>query len=180
MQFIPKTFDHKRVIIAAALLTALAGAAIAQQNKETVKVPEGLALSEFAGYEKWQMVSVSHNGDLLDVVLGNPAMIEAFQAGIPANGKKFPDGAKMVKIHWNTKKSPDGFPATMPDTLHDLDLMAKDSKRFAATGGWGYGPLNYDAASENLVPMGKGTGCGFSCHTKAADRDYVFTEYPKR
>ena len=166
--------------IGAALLAILGGAAIAAQDKYSVQVPDGLALSEFRGYETWQVVGASQSGDILSVILGNPAMIEAYQAGLPAEGKKIPDGAKMVKIHWKTKKSPDGFPASVPDTLHDLDLMAKDSKRFSGTGGWGYGQLNYDSATDVFTPLGRGAGCGFACHTKVAAKDYVFTAFPKR
>ena len=171
------------LLIVAAGVTALAvlgGAAIAQQNKDSAKVPDGLALSEFKGYEKWQVVAVSQGGNIIDVIVGNPEMIAAYQSGLPAEGKKFPDGAKMVKIHWNAKKSPDGFPALVPDSLHDLDLMAKDSKRFASSGGWGYGQLNYDSASDSFTPLGTGAGCGFACHTKVAAKDYVFTLFPKR
>jgi hypothetical protein len=163
-----------------ALFTALGGVAIAQQNRETIRVPDGLALSEFTGYEKWQVIGASQTGDVIAVIVGNPAMIEAFEAGLPAEGKKFPDGAKMVKMHWTTKKSPDGFPALVPDSLHDLDLMVKDSKRFGTSGGWGYGQLNYDVASDNFTPLGTGAGCGFACHTKVAGNDYVFTRFPKR
>src|SRR5277367_3761741 len=99
---------HKvRVAIAgAAALGILAtGAAISAQDRYTVKVPGGLAFSEFKGYESWQTISVSHNGGMLAVILGNPTMIEAYKAGIPGNGKPFPDGAKMAKIHWTAKKS---------------------------------------------------------------------------
>ena len=64
--------------------------------------------------------------------------------------------------------------------MHDLDTMVKDSKRFAATGGWGYGQFNYDAASDGFKPLGTGPGCGFACHTKVAAKDYVFTLFPKR
>jgi len=156
------------------------GRAISAQDKYSVQVPDGVALSEFRGYEKWQVIAASQGNDIIDVIVGNPAMIEAYEAGLPAEGKKFPDGAKMVKIHWNAIKSPDGFPALVPGTLHDLDLMAKDSKRFAATGGWGYGQLNYDNASETFTPLGKGSACGFACHTKVAGKDYVFTRFPKR
>jgi hypothetical protein len=49
--------------------------------------------------------SVSHNGQMLAVILGNPAMIDAYKAGVPGNGKPFPDGAKMAKIHWNPIKN---------------------------------------------------------------------------
>jgi len=172
---------HVSVIaIGAAILAAIGGAAIAQQNKDTAKVPDGLALSEFKGYENWQVIGASQQGEIIAVILGNQAMIDAYKSGLPAEGKKFPDGVKMVKIHWNTKKSPDGFPALVPASLHDLDLMAKDSKRFAGSGGWGYGQLNYDAASDNFTPLGTGSGCGFACHTKVAAKDYVFTQFPKR
>jgi hypothetical protein len=177
------SFISPKSIFAASLVASLAaagGAAIAQQNKDTVKVPDGLALSEFKGYEKWQVIAVSQSGNIIDVIVGNPAMIAAYESGLPAEGKKIPDGARMVKIHWNSKKHPDFPAASIPDTLHDLDTMVKDSKRFAATGGWGYGQFNYDAASDSFKPLGTGPGCGFACHTKAASVDYVFTRYPKR
>ena len=74
------------------------------QGKYTVQVPGGLAFSEFRGYESWQTVSISQNEKLGAVILANPVMINAYQAGIPGNGKPFPDGAKMAKIHWNPKK----------------------------------------------------------------------------
>jgi hypothetical protein len=168
------------IAICALSLAAFGGVAIAQQNKDTVKVPDGLALSEFKGYEKWQVIGTSQSGNIIDVIVGNPQMIAAYEAGLPAEGKKIPDGARMVKIHWNAKKHLDFPAALIPDTLHDLDTMVKDSKRFAATGGWGYGQFNYDAASDSFKPLGTGPGCGFACHTKAASVDYVFTRYPKR
>jgi hypothetical protein len=59
-------------------------------------VPNGLAFAEFKGYEAWQVISISDNGGLMAVILGNPAMIGARKAGIPGNGKPFPDGAKMA------------------------------------------------------------------------------------
>src|SRR5512139_3238042 len=77
----------------------LAGVAISAQDKYTVKVPGGLAFSEFKGYEDWRVIAISHNEDAMAVILGNPVMIDAYRAGIPGNGKPFPDGAKMAKIH---------------------------------------------------------------------------------
>src|SRR6266446_4147387 len=79
-------------------LAVFLGLAIPAQDKYTVKVPGGLAFSEFRGYEKWQAISISRNERVVAMILGNPAMIEAYQAGIPANGKPVPDGAKMAKI----------------------------------------------------------------------------------
>ena len=102
---------------------ALGGLALAAQDRYTLKVPGGLAFSEFKGYENWQLVAVTHNGDKLDAVFGNPAMIEAYKAGIPFNGKPVPDGAMIAKIHWMAKKADDqpGEPV-VPGALHDDGL----------------------------------------------------------
>ncbi len=75
------------------------------QAKYAVRVPNGLAFSEFRGYEGWQTVSISRNEKLMAVILANPVMINAYQSGIPGNGTPFPDGSKMAKIHWNSKKN---------------------------------------------------------------------------
>src|SRR5438046_7845458 len=85
------------IAIVTALVSALGGSAMAAQDKYTVKVPGGLAFSEFRGYETWQVVSVSQDGPLFAVILANPVMIAAYRAGVPGNGKPFPDGSKMAK-----------------------------------------------------------------------------------
>src|SRR6266513_917802 len=109
----------------------------AGQGKYTVQVPGGLAFSEFRGYESWQTVSISQNGPVMAVILANPVMIEAYRAGVPGNGKPFPDGSKMAKIHYIPKKLQTFPAATVPGTQHDVDFMVRDSKRFADSGGWG-------------------------------------------
>src|SRR4029434_4671110 len=97
--------------IATVWLAGLGGLGISAQDKYTVKVPGGLAFSEFRGYEGWQAISISRNERVVAVILGNPVMIEAYQAGIPGNGKPVPDGAKMAKIHWLPKEN-QFFPGT--------------------------------------------------------------------
>jgi hypothetical protein len=183
----------KSVLISAgtavALVVLATGAAISAQDRYTLKVPNGLAFAEFKGYETWQTIAVSQNGATIEVILGNPAMIDAYKAGVPGNGKPFPDGAKMAKIHWTAKKSADepGGP-TVPGPLHDIDFMAKDSKRFADSGGWGYAEFEYDSASDTFrpgtttdqPPQANDAKCGFACHTIVTKKDYVFTDYPKR
>jgi hypothetical protein len=174
--------------IAAAVLAVLGAKAISAQDKYTVKVPGGLAFSEFRGYESWQVISISQTEHAIAVIVGNPTMIDAYQAGLPGNGKPFPDGAKMAKIHWNPKPSEYFQTATVPGTLHDIDFMAKDSKRFADSGGWGYAFFKYDAASDTFTPatsadtppQANDAKCGFACHTIVKTRDYVFTDYGKR
>ena len=176
------------IAIITGVLAAVGDAAMSAQDKYSVKIPGGLAFSEFKGYEGWQIVSISKDGDLLAAILGNPVMIDAYQAGIPGNGKSFPDGAKLAKIHWNPKQM-DTFPtALVPGTQHDMDFMVKDSKRFADSGGWGYGVFDYDATSNTFTPgtladhppQAHDAKCGFACHTIVSTRDYVFTDYGHR
>jgi hypothetical protein len=165
----------------AVVLAVSGGTAISAQDKYTVRVPNGLAFSEFRGFEDWPTVAVSQAGDLIEVIVANPVMIKAYRAGAPGNGKPFPDGSKMAKIHWKAKQSSEApDPTTVPDTLHDIDFMVRDSKRFANTGNWGYAQFNYDTASDAFKPEGTGTDCGYACHTIVAKKDYVFTAYGKR
>src|SRR4051812_1574151 len=120
--------------IATVWLGALGGLAISAQDsgesKYTVRVPGGLAFSEFRGYEAWQAISLSRNDRFVAVIVGNPAMIEAYKSGIPGNGKPFPDGVKMAKVHWTPKQSALFPTATVPGSLANVDVMVKDSKRF--------------------------------------------------
>jgi len=183
--------NRKSIVVigcAAVWLTISAALAISAQDKYTVKVPGGLAFSEFRGYEAWQAIAVSRNERVVAMILGNPVMIEAYRAGIPGNGKRVPDGAKMAKIHWTPKQS-EFFPeATVPGNLLNVDFMEKDSKRFVDSGGWGWAVFDYDAESDTFKPgttagtppQGNDAKCGFTCHTRAKARDYVFTEYGKR
>src|SRR3954465_7370431 len=98
-------------------LAVLMGLLLAAQDKYTLKVPGGLAFSEFRGYEAWQAISISRNEKVVAVILGNPVMIDAYRVGIPGNGKPVPDGAKMAKIHWSAKAN-EFFPdATVPGKL---------------------------------------------------------------
>ncbi len=168
-------------VIIAASLAAVGGGAISAQDKYTVQVPNGLAFSEFKGYEDWQTIAVSQTEGVLAVILANPVMIDAYRAGVPGNGKNFPDGAKIAKIHWRAKKSTEApAPTMVPDTLKDADFIERDSKRFPDSGGWGYGQFNYDAASDTFTPQGSGSNCGYACHTIVAAKDYIFTAYGKR
>jgi hypothetical protein len=161
----------------------------ATQDKYSLQVPGGLSFSEFKGYEAWQVINVSHHGNAVAAILGNPTMIDAYKSGIPANGKPFPDGAKMAKVHWSAILNEDapGKP-TVGGTQLDADFMAKDSKRFADSGGWGYAAFKFDAASDTFrpgnendrPPQANDAKCGYACHTEAKNRDYVFTSYGTR
>ena len=176
------------IVFIAVFFCILVALATAGQDKYTLKVTNGLAFSEFKGYEAWQVVSISQSGNRMAAIVANPVMIKAYQAGVPVNGKPFPDGAKMAKIHWDSKRM-ETFPsATAPGIQHDVDFMVKDSKRFADSGGWGYAVFEYNAASDTFAPgtmaikppQGNDAKCGFACHTTVKARDYVFTDYGHR
>jgi hypothetical protein len=152
-----------------------------KQDKYSLKVPDGLAFSDFRGYEDWQVVSMARTDEVLKVIVANPVMIDAYKSGIPGNGKPFPDGSKIAKIQWNPKKSTEApFDVNVPDTLKDLFFIEKDSNRFAAIGGWGYALFDYDAASDAFKPNGSGVNCGTQCHTIVKAKDYIFHPYQKR
>ena len=177
------------IVILPVVRGVFGGRAISAQDKYSVKVPDGLAFSEFRGYEDWPVIAISENEGLMAVIVGNPVMIDAYEEGVPGNGKPFPDGAKMAKIHWNPKKQ-EAYPGqpTVPGAQHDVDFMVKDSKRFADSGGWGWAVFDYDATSDTFAPgtladeppQAKDAKCGFACHTVVEKRDYVFTDYGKR
>ncbi len=139
----------------AAIAVVLAGLASKafSADKYTVQVPGGLAFSEFRGYEDWPVISISDNNGKFAAILGNPVMMDALRAGVPGNGKPFPDGAKMAKIHW-TPKTQETYPGPpkVPGTQANADFMVKDSTRFADSGGWGWGSFDYDAASDTFSP----------------------------
>ncbi len=183
-----KTMLSGLMVTIAVVLAVSGGRAVSSQDKYTLKVPGGLAFSEFKGYESWQVISMSQDSPHVAAILGNPVMIKAYEEGIPGNGKPFPNGAKMAKIHWNPKKM-ETFPAaTVPGTQADVDFMEKDSKRFADSGGWGWAVFDYDTASDKFTPgtlagkppQGNDAKCGFACHTAVKTSDYVFTAYAHR
>lgn len=162
------------------LLIALGGAAVAQQDKYSLKLGK-LAFADFKGYEDWRVVAVSQTDKQLKVIVANDTMMDAYRKGLPAKGKTFPEGSKVVKIEWTLKKSTESpYPVNVPDKLEAVATIEKDSKRFPDTHGWAYGVFNYDAAKKTFAAQGNDAKCGYACHTGVAAKDYIFTEYPTR
>jgi hypothetical protein len=170
------------LIIAVVLAGLRAGTTFAQQDKYTLQVPKGLKFSDFRGYESWQVVAVSQTDDLLKAMVANPTMIDAYRAGIPGNGKPFPDGSRIAKIEWKPKKSTEApFSVRVPESLQDIFFIEKDMKRFPDTKGWAYAAFDYNPVSDKFTPNATGViNCGYACHTRVAKKDYIFTEYGKR
>jgi hypothetical protein len=138
------------------------------------------------GYRDWHLISVKQligdGGKLkqLRAQLGNDIAIAAMREGkLP-----FPDGAMIAALHWNEVSSDadnqvlakgfpnDGLESSFAGSAVNVQFMIKDSKKYAASGGWGYadfvnGRPNSEAVHEKCFP----------CHQPAKDRDYIFTHY---
>ena len=169
------------IITIAAIVVGLSGIALAAQNRYALRVPGGLSFSEFKGYETWQTVSVSQVKEGLKVISANGPMIAAYKGGLPATGKTFPEGSKVVKIEWSQKQdAASPYFVMIPDKLMSVSFIEKDSKRFPKTHGWAYAQFLYDPATRAFKPNGTGAECGYACHTGVSAKDYIFTAYPAR
>jgi Cytochrome P460 len=170
------------VAAAVAVLAVLVAAVVYAQDKYSLKSPGGIALSDFRGYEDWAVVSSARTDEVLKVIVANPAMINAYKAGVPGNSQTFPDGSMIVKLQWKPKKSTEAqFAVDVPDVFSQAFVMEKDSKRFPKTGGWGYAVFNYEASSDNFTADPKSlSDCGHSCHVVVKAKDYIFHPYEKR
>jgi hypothetical protein len=132
------------------------------------------------GYRDWKVVTVAHEaGSLNDIraVLGNDIAIKAYREGkLP-----FPEGAIVGRIAWSylpsdennkTFGSEQSFVAGSPTAAY-LQFMVKDSKKYAATGGWGYSSFDKNGKPTDDAGM---KSC-FPCHQAIKDRDFVFARY---
>jgi hypothetical protein len=177
---------RKLIMAIATVALAVLGAAViyAQdhaQDKYSLKTTSGIAFSDFRGYEDWSVVSSARTDEVLKVIVANPAMINAYKAGVPGNGQPFPDGSMIVKLQWKPKKSTEApFVVDVPDVFKQAFVMEKDSKRFPKSGGWGYAVFNYEAASNKFTADPSPSDCGNACHTAVKSKDYIFHPYQKR
>ena len=146
------------------VLAVLGTAAVYSQEKYSLKSPDGVAFADFKGYEDWSVVSSARTDEVLKVIVANPAMIEAYKAGIPGNGQPFPDGSKIVKLQWKPKKSTEApFAVEVPDVFTQAFVIEKDTNRFPKSGGWGYALFNYEAASDSFSADPSPSDCGHAC-----------------
>ena len=170
-------------VTAAVGLAAYIGSASGQSNEDTapiygVKIPDG--------YRDWRLISVKRltgaGGKLMQLraELGNDIAIKAYRE----NTLPFPDGSIIAALHWNEDSSnadnqalAAGFPglgleSTFAGSAVNVQFMVKDSKKYAASGGWGFADFtNGKPGSEALIKT-----C-FPCHQPGKDHDYVFTRY---
>ena len=186
----------RMVVLAASLFVVGATLAAQSPDRFSLKAPNGIAFSEFRGYDSWTVLAVSHPDDAggcgtsktgcIKAIVANPVMVKAYSDGFPANGKPVPDGAMMAKIEWLSVPNPAApYGVTVPGEQTEVGVMVKDSKRFKDTNGWGYATFQHDAATKTYKPATSDptvmkTLC-HSCHTVGAKaRDYVYTNYARR
>jgi hypothetical protein len=136
-----------------------------------------------AGYRDWKLIAVDNllipgKVDQLRAQLGNDIAIKAFKEGkVP-----FPDGTIIAAIHWTRVPSEDNnkvlagpFPGAQSFVVGsavNVQFMVKDSKKYAATGGWGFADFKDGKPGDKALHE----TC-FACHMPAKDHDYVFTRY---
>jgi hypothetical protein len=129
------------------------------------------------GFRDWRLISLTQeegNFNQLRATLGNDVAINAYREGkLP-----FPDGAVIVALHWNRVPSDEDnkvfgrVQAFVAGSLVNMQVMVKDSTKYAGTGGWGFADFRDGKPSNEAAHK----TC-FSCHTPAKDRDFVFTRY---
>jgi hypothetical protein len=162
------------VVVVGVFLSVLVALAMAAQDKYTLKVPGGLAFSEFRGYENGRPSPSVRTESWIAAILANPDD-QGLQGRHSRQRQAFPRRRQDGEGPLEGEKD-GGVPGgpTVPGTLHDVDFMVKDSKRFADSGGWGYGVFEYDAATDtfrpgtytNKPPQANDAKCGFACHTQ--------------
>ncbi|AYG63715.1 cytochrome P460 family protein [Rhizobium jaguaris] len=151
--------------------------AVADGATDNVSPIYGVSLPD--GYRGWQMITVAHeagqNNDIRGI-LGNDIALKAFREGT----RPFPDGAVIARLAYVYKSSPENdavFPAPqsfVAGNSTNVQISVKDSKKYADSGGWGYGQFENGVANQS-EPLLK--SC-FACHTKLdRSKDFVFSHY---
>jgi hypothetical protein len=151
---------------------ALTAAAFAMHRSGTRPAAPiyGVTLPE--GYRQWELIAPAQEAAPLNelrAVLGNATAVKAYRDGT----QPFPDGTVLVKLAWKHVPSPEFEPASIPGAATTVQVMVKDSKKYAATGGWGFGRfINGQPADE-----AQHRTC-FACHqARVKNHDFVFTRF---
>jgi len=176
------SFSKLAISLGTATLVA-AGATVfgANDDKYALASPDGVAFSDFKGYEDWAFISSARTDKELKVIVANPTMIKAMKSGVPGNGQPFPEGSKAAKLQWTFKKSTEApFVVDVPDAPTQAFMMEKDSKRFPKTGGWGYAVFDHVDGTDKFKVNEAKADCGHVCHVAVKSKDYIFHRYQSR
>src|SRR5271167_3593645 len=168
------------VAVAAAAVVVASSAPVSGHTDEAASPIYGVTIPP--GYRDWKMIAVAQlktdKVDQMRAQVGNEIAVKAYQEGtLP-----FPEGAIIVAMHWtripsefNNEVLDPAFPGAQSFIVGapvNIQVMVKDSKKYAATGGWGFGDFKDGKPSSEAVHK----AC-FACHEPAKDHDFVFTHY---
>ncbi|WP_416769003.1 cytochrome P460 family protein [Pseudomonas sp. RHF3.3-3] len=138
-------------------------------NAENASPIYGVTIPD--GYRQWELAAPSLQGPPLNelrAILGNPTALKAYRSN---DTRPFPDGTILAKLAWKHMQSPEAASALVPADSTTVQFMVKDSKKYAATGGWGFGRF----INGKPADVSQHETC-FACHQALVkDRDYVFT-----
>ncbi|HWJ69573.1 MAG TPA: cytochrome P460 family protein [Sphingobium sp.] len=160
------------VPLAAAMLIFLAVSSSARSGADAKLASPIYGISLPDGYRHWELIAPALEGEPLNelrAVVGNRTAIDAYRKGtLP-----FPDGTVLVKLAWTRTPSPEFEPASVPGAATTVQVMVKDSRRYAATVGWGFGRF----IDGRPVDEAQHRTC-FACHeTRVKGHDFVFTRW---
>lgn len=166
-----KTLTDRLHPVSLAVLFSFAIGLVTAWAADVAPAPNGVAMPE--GYKNWRLIAPSHRTDnnTIRVVLGNDVAIQAARSG---KTNPWPEGTVLAKVVWKDANHDKWPAATIPGKLVHAEFMIKDSKKYAATGGWGFGRW----LGMEQQPYGKDASfvqeC-FGCHLPVKDKDYVYT-----
>ena len=168
------------VLASAAILAAQAGQMTpTHPSANQSAAPAAPYVTEMpSGFRDFKLISVAHEaGSLhsLGAVLGNDVAIKAYRA----KSLPYPDGTIIAALHYTHSPNAENdkifgqAQSFTPGSPTNIQFMIKDSHKYAATGGWGFG---------NFTPDGKPSAADamkscFPCHQREPSRDLVFTQY---
>ncbi len=140
-------------------------------EKKLTKDPKAITKNE---YLDWRLISISHRDDnkTLRAILGNDIAIKATRKG---KVESWPDGSIIAKIIWKERSHPNWVAAIIPKNFVKAEAMVKDSKKYASTGGWGFGKW---VDGQLKMHSEKTTKTCFGCHSPMKANDYVYTFVP--
>jgi len=155
------------------ILTCLAQTSYAEKQTapaNDIEYPKGLV--------NWRAIgtSIRNDNNTQRVILGNALAIKAVRAQ-PKN-TNWPKGAILAKLVWKNETLSTWQAATVPGDFVHAEIMVRDSKKYKATGGWGFARWT----GLELTPHGKDSTAAqacFDCHQAAKQMDYVFTQPAK-
>ena len=165
------------------LVAATSVAGIAAHRTQAPKQAAGASAPVYitklpAGYRDYRLISVAHEAgglNSLGAVLGNDIAIRAYRnKTLP-----FPDGTIIVALHFTHSPNDENnkifgqAQSFTPGKPTNTQVMIKDSRKYAATGGWGFGHFNPDGSLGSATLM---KSC-FPCHARETVHDLVFTQY---